>query len=855
MTRRSEPEAVSVGAGGLECSRGNTAEEMTMRMDGFRGLRRGALAGLCIAFAGLVAVPVGASADRADDEIPDVRVPGAVSPVTQSKGQNESRALKRDYSGAPAGLHVVLPPPSAEEEKRGRQASKRKLVFIGFHRHVPVEFEGNLSPAIEWSEQADGSFVGSFHITSSGAASLRVGIRADLPLGAEIRFFGPGSDERFPVSTHEDLYVLDGEIRTLWSPSVDGDTLGIEISLPSEKAVDAFRVAIDTVAHSGQAIVDLGKARKLDCSHIHIDVECRADRTHGSVEDAVAQIRFEDDGGSYLCTGTLVNDTLDDSFIPYFLTANHCLGTQRVADTLEAWWFYQRESCGDAGLDPRFVQISGGADLLATRMSSDITLLRLRGPVPGGLAFAGWSSGAISHPAGMYGIHHPAGVIKKYSGGSTRGNRDSEVEEEVVRNAIGAQWSEGVTEGGSSGSGLFLRDGGHLVGVLSHGPDCDYNITDYYGPFRDFYPQASRWLDPDGTSPILDDHGNTCAGATEVRLPSTTVGVLERGVDVDAFRFQVANSGGTLQVHTTGSTDTHGTLTRAASPFRLTDEDGGSGDNFSIEATGADAGTWCVEVRGHSSTEAGAYRLHVLPVSGALGKADVEIPLVLESSGADQGFVRVFNRSRRSGYVRIHAIDDNGRRSGPAVLWQGAEETKQFNSRDLEDGNPSQGLYGGVGGSTWGHWRLELRADHDIEARAYIRTPDGFLTSMDQVAEETEPGSLRYYVPFFNPGSNRSQLSVLRIINPDPDEALVVISGVDSKGNAAPQGDVRLRVPGGGAVFVTARQLEQGSEIFPLEGRLGDGAGKWQLYVESDRPLRVMSIMDARSGHLSNLSR
>ena len=820
-------------------------------------MRRGVLAGFCIALAGLAAAPAGANTDIAD-EIPDVRVPGAVSPVTGAGSRNESRALKRAYRGAPAGLHVVLPPPSAEEEKRANRASNPKLVVIAFNRDVPADFAGNLSPAIDWTRQTDGSFVGSVHITSSKAASLRVGVGVGLPPGGEIRFFGPGSDERFPVTTHEDLYVVDGEVRTLWSPSVDGDTLGIEISLPSEKALDAFRIAIDAVAHSDHAIAALGKARKLDCSEYNLDVQCRADRTHDDKEDAVAVIRFEIDGGSAVCSGTLVNDTLDSSFIPYFLTANHCLDTQRSANTAEAWWFYQRESCGDAGLDPRFVRTFGGADLLSTRRSSDSTLLRFRGSLPEGLAFSGWSSGAISHPSGVYGIHHSGGTVKGYAEGTTQGNFDSGSVERLVENAIAAQWSEGVTEGGASGSGLFLRDDGLLVGVLSHGPwPCGSQDTDMYGPFRDFYPQVSRWLDPPDTPPPPpdDDHGNTCTGATEVRLPSTTAGSLELGGDVDAFRFQVANSGGTLRVYTTGSTDTAGALTRAESAFRLTDEDGGPRDNFSIEAPGADAGTWCVEVRGFTSTATGTYRLHVLPVDGALGAADAELPSMTAASDEQrQGFIRIFNRSDRSGYVRIHAIDDDGRRSGPAILWQDAWETKHFNSRDLEDGNPSKGFYGGVGIGT-DHWRLELRADHDIEARAYIRTPDGFLTSVHQVAEEARPGSSRYYVPFFNPGSNRSQASVLRIVNPNPDEARVVVSGVDDRGDAAPQGDVRVRVPGGGAVFVTARQLEQGSESPAMEGHLGDGAGKWQLYVESDRPLRVMSLMQTRSGHLSNLSR
>ena len=822
-----------------------------MGMNRLRGLRHSVFAALCIALAGLLAAPVGANTDRAD-EIPDMQVSGAVSPVTQSKGQDESRALKRDYSGVPAGLHVVLPPPSAEEEKRGRQASSPKLVVIGFHREVPVDFEGNLSPAIEWSEQADGSFVGSVHVTSSGAASLRVGMRADLPPGGEIRFFGPGSDELFPVSRSEDLDIVDGEVQTLWSPTLDGDTLGIEILLPSGKAVDAFRIVIDAVAHSDYTSAALDKAGKLDCPSIHIDVQCRAERTHGTNEDAVARIRFEVGSRSYMCSGTLMADTTR-SFTPYFLTANHCIGTPSVARTVEAWWFYQRASCGGSAVDRREVRTTGGADLLTTRSSSDLSLLRFRGRLPGGLTYSGWSANAITHPAGAYGIHHPDGDLKKYSAGLTRGNRDVRIDGRLLRNGIGVQWSEGTTEFGSSGSGLFLRDGGYLVGVLSGGPACARNITDYYGPFRDFYSQISRWLNPPDPPMSDDDHGNTCAEATTVRLPSTTAGNLERGGDVDAFRFQVANSGGTLRAYTTGSTDTYGTLTRAGSAFRLTDDDGGSGDNFSIEAVGTDAGTWCVEVRGAVRNVTGTYRLHVLPVDGALGAAQAVLPLVTAASTTQQqGFVRVFNRSNRSGYVRIDAIDDTGRRFGPTLLWLDAWASKNFNSRDLEEANPSVGLYGGVGDGT-GRWRVELRADYEVEAGAYIRTPDGFLTSMHQVAEETEPGSLRYYVPFFNPGSNRSQVSLLRLINPGTDAARVVISGVDSKGDAGPRGDVRLSLPGGDAVLLSAQQLEQGGA--GLQGRLGDGAGKWQLHVDSDRPLRVMGLMQTRSGHLSNLSR
>ena len=58
-----------------------------------------------------------------------------------------------------------------------------------------------------------------------------------------------------------------------------------------------------------------------------------------------------------------------------------------------------------------------------------------------------------------------------------------------------------------------------------------------------------------------------------------------------------------------------------------------------------------------------------------------------------------------------------------------------------------------------GNWRLELTTDPTdlkMEALAYIRTTEGFVTSMHEVAAETQGGSNRYHVPFFNPGRNAS---------------------------------------------------------------------------------------------------
>ena len=64
---------------------------------------------------------------------------------------------------------------------------------------------------------------------------------------------------------------------------------------------------------------------------------------------------------------------------------------------------------------------------------------------------------------------------------------------------------------------------------------------------------------------------------------------------------------------------------------------------------------------------------------------------------------------------------------------------------------------------------------------------------------------------------------------------------------------MRLTLAGGAAHMLTAEEMEEGSDA--TRGRLGEGDGKWRLTVSSDRPLRVMSLMQSATGHLTNLSR
>ena len=227
-----------------------------------------------------------------------------------------------------------------------------------------------------------------------------------------------------------------------------------------------------------------------------------------------------------------------------------------------------------------------------------------------------------------------------------------------------------------------------------------------------------------------------------------------------------------------------------------------------------------------------------------------QLPMVPSaSSAALEGFIRIVNRSHQAGTVRIHAIDDTGKRFGPVSLSLDAKETVNFRSLELEQGNASKGLPVGVGDGE-GHWRLLLDTSLSIGSLAYVRTADGFVTSMHDVTPEAE---MCHHVWFFNPGSNTNQRSLLRLVNPGDSAAEVTITGRDDQGTSPPEGGgVSLTLPAGTARMLNAQELESGGGGF--SGRIGNGAGKWQLFVSANNSIQVMSLLMSPTGHLTNLS-
>ena len=211
-----------------------------------------------------------------------------------------------------------------------------------------------------------------------------------------------------------------------------------------------------------------------------------------------------------------------------------------------------------------------------------------------------------------------------------------------------------------------------------------------------------------------------------------------------------------------------------------------------------------------------------------------------------QGFLRVVNRAEQDVQMRVTAFDDAGSASPQVTLSVARGRTVHFNSAHLEDGEVSRGLSAGVGTGE-GDWRLELATEHDVAVYAYIRTSDGFLTSMHDVAPAM---ANTHRVAFFNPGKNPNQRSALRVVNTGAAEETATVRGTDDAG--APSEEVSFTVPARGARTFFSADLEQGGD--DLAGALGTGDGKWRLDVEANQALRAVSLLESPTGHLTNLS-
>lgn len=395
---------------------------------------------------------------------------------------------------------------------------------IGLGRKIAeLDSATTFASRLQWTPGSDGSQRAAIRFVSSGAAGTRLVLDVShIDARTKLRFYAQGASIATEVTGTQVIDALAANELSkagasgnhlYFAPYVEGEDLTMQIELPAGVATSTLQINVPQLSHLFQSPTAAKLALKINNSgSCEIDVACNSDWS--STGNSVARLLFSDasTGSSYLCTGTLLNDRAS-SATPYLLTANHCISTQTVASTLQTFWFYRASACGSGTLYSASKTVSGGAALLYTDNSSDATFLRLNNSPPAGVTYSGWSPSLPAVGTSVGGVHHPAGDLQKVSLGSTTGyatcTRATGSETFSCSYTAGSSsatthvrvgWNSGVTEGGSSGSGLFITSSGskYLVGQLSGGGSTCSNPTanDVYGRFDIPYTASIyQWLD------------------------------------------------------------------------------------------------------------------------------------------------------------------------------------------------------------------------------------------------------------------------------------------------------------------------------------------------------------------------
>lgn len=374
-----------------------------------------------------------------------------------------------------------------------------------------------------WQDLGDKS-VWRLKVDAKNTHSLNFGFKnLFLPAGAQVFIYNQDMSEVLGPYTDQN----NNQFKELWTPVLQGGVAIIEISVPKQlKEYLTFDLATINQGYRG---VDANTVAK--SGSCNIDVICPVADPWRKEIRSVAKYTFTKNGSSFLCTGTLVNNTAQDSK-PYFLTANHCLSDQATASSMVFYWNYEATACDGARTGSQ-AQRQNGATLRSTWSTSDMTLVELNAAPSASfnVHWAGWDNTAAA-PTKSVAIHHPRGHEKRISFDNDAPTFTSYGSSQVVSNSshlrIGA-WDQGTTEGGSSGSAIWNTNH-HVVGTLHGGTaSCSApNDPDYYGRVHRQWlgggtasSQLKAWLDPNDTGATTLDGKDACSTPT-VTISSIT---------------------------------------------------------------------------------------------------------------------------------------------------------------------------------------------------------------------------------------------------------------------------------------------------------------------------------------------
>ncbi|WP_458626518.1 T9SS type A sorting domain-containing protein [Winogradskyella sp. PC D3.3] len=388
-----------------------------------------------------------------------------------------------------------------------------------------IYVDHNFNDVGEWTTLDNGDRIWRMAYTSKGAYSLNFMFDVfKIPNGAKLYVYNKEKTDLLRPFTHHNNNAE--EVLGTWL--VEGDSAYLEYYEPANVVGEA-KITVGSVVHGYRTAESYQKSlgESGDCN---FDVDCDISPSPDPYGLNAVKESIKASGalilrnGTDWCSGTLINNTNNDG-TPYMLTANHCAGGESTW-SFRFNWRSPNPSCGTTAnsTNGTYNQTVSGATVRANSSKSDMELVEITDSSffdnNYDLVWAGWNKSTTDIPAISFGFHHPSGDIQKVSRndeGAIRFTTDFNGNSTAQMWRIN-DWELGVTEGGSSGSGLF-NETGHLIGMLSGGSAAcsgtndngGYDIYGRFGVAWDYGTTASTrlkdWLDPtDSGIEILDQY-------------------------------------------------------------------------------------------------------------------------------------------------------------------------------------------------------------------------------------------------------------------------------------------------------------------------------------------------------------
>ncbi len=352
---------------------------------------------------------------------------------------------------------------------------------------------------------------GLWSFTPSGQAYWHVRVRSDGAKGVRVHFtnFSVGlgkvwvhgvagtSSEYF--GPYQGRGIL--ESGEFWTELVTGDALEVEYQ-PAVASRKTVPFEISELFHMWKDLTVTGSVSHLDTS-CYLDANCGylATTDLSNEADTSVALAFSD----HTCSGTLMTDRAHNP-IPYLLSAGHCF--TKPSDFTSVFAVFQLRTNGckgpviiitDANQVPGATHIIGhfkpGSKAGSVDLSEpDFELARLP-KYPGvRYASAGWDPNPRHTGDVVYSFSYPYYNPLIYA--------DGQITDLSLPNFMRVGWRHGVTDHGSSGSGMY-DNAGHLFGIDSGGQNddgtsaCSLTNPDATATkFSAIYATLAPWLDP-----------------------------------------------------------------------------------------------------------------------------------------------------------------------------------------------------------------------------------------------------------------------------------------------------------------------------------------------------------------------